>query len=87
MIKVSISAFISCHNLKSINIPNSVTRINDSAFHSTGLESVVIPDSVTEIEEMAFRYSDIKEVAVSKNTIIGKDAFENIFDEVEINYY
>ena len=84
---IDYGTFISCRNLKSINIPNSVTRINDSAFSISGLESVVIPDSVTEIEEMAFRYSDIKEVAVSKNTIIGKDAFENIFDEVEINYY
>ena len=84
---IDYGTFISCRNLKSINIPNSVTRINDSAFSRSGLESVVILDSVTEIEEMAFRYSDIKEVAVSKNTIIGKDAFENIFDEVEINYY
>ena len=73
---IDYGTFISCRNLKSINIPNSVTRINDSAFSISGLESVVIPDSVTEIEEMAFRYSDIKEVAVSKNTIIGKDAFE-----------
>ena len=84
---IDYGTFMSCRNLKSINIPNSVTRINDSAFHSTGLESVVIPDSVIEIEEWAFRYSKLTNVAVSKNTIIGKDAFENIFDEVEINYY
>ena len=62
--------------MKSINIPNSVTRINDSAFHSTGLESVVIPDSVVEIEARAFRYSKLTNVSVPKNTIVGEDAFE-----------
>ena len=78
---------MSCCNLKSINIPNSVTRINDSAFSGSGLKSVVIPDSVTEIEEWAFRYSKLTNVAVSKNTIIGKDVFDNIFEAPKINYY
>lgn len=84
---IDYGTFMSCCNLKSINIPNSVTRINDLAFSGSGLESVVIPESVTEIEEWAFRYSKLTNVAVSKNTIIGKDVFVNLFDELEINYY
>ena len=40
---------------KSYTIPNSVTKIEDSAFSECGsLESITIPDSVTEIGIMAF---------------------------------
>ena len=69
-------------------IPDTVTEIAEKAFDCCkNLKSVVIPDSVTEIEEWAFRYSKLTNVAVSKNTIIGKEVFVNLFDELEINYY
>ena len=78
-----------CCNLKSVAIPNSVTIIKENAFFGcSGLGSIVIPDNVIEIEERAFLYSGLNEVMVSKNTIIGKKAFENnLFDEPKINYY
>ncbi|WP_028516903.1 leucine-rich repeat protein [Ruminococcus flavefaciens] len=41
--------------LKSIKIPNSVTKIHENAFsHCTNLKSIEIPDSVTEIGKNAF---------------------------------
>lgn len=54
-ISVEDSAFNYCKSLKSITIPDGVTRIGYDAFSGCrALESVTIPDSVTSIEEMAF---------------------------------
>ena len=49
------AAFWDCDGLKSVTIPDSVTRIGADAFRDcSGLKSVTIPDSVTSIEGSAF---------------------------------
>lgn len=49
--------FCNCTGLKSIVIPDSVTKIAEWAFDGcTSLESIVIHDSVIEIDEWAFSY-------------------------------
>lgn len=47
-------AFNSCPYLASVNIPDTVTSIGDSAFARTSLTSITIPDGVTSIESNAF---------------------------------
>ena len=45
-----------CKALQSIDIPNSVTTIENDAFEScSALQSIEIPNSVTTIESFAFR--------------------------------
>ena len=51
---IGYNAFNGCINLHSIEIPSSVTVIQDAAFAYTGLRTVVIPESVTTIGSMAF---------------------------------
>lgn len=48
------AAFRGCKNLKTIELPSSLSEIRRVAFQATGLESIVIPASVTKIEEIAF---------------------------------
>lgn len=52
--KIKYGAFWHCTEMKSIDIPNSVTHIGVRAFAHTGLTKVVIPDSVTFIGSAAF---------------------------------
>lgn len=52
--KIGTKAFKSCYGLVSVEIPNSVTVIEKSAFNGTGITSITIPNSVKEIGEGAF---------------------------------
>jgi hypothetical protein len=49
--------FFGCASLRSITIPNSVTKIGAGAFQQSGLTSVTVPNSVTYIGEGAFNYT------------------------------
>ncbi|TVZ55946.1 putative secreted protein (Por secretion system target) [Lutibacter sp. Hel_I_33_5] len=52
---IGYSAFSTCYDLISIDIPSSVTSIGDRAFNSCNyLNSINIPNSVTSIGNMAF---------------------------------
>ena len=46
--------FLQCYNLKSIDIPESVTELGDGAFMESGLESVVIPPRCRNIDSHCF---------------------------------
>ena len=64
--------------LKTVSIPNSVTRIGNGAFWGcTGLTSVTIPNSVTEIGYKAFTYcTGLTSVSIGNSvTTIGVWAF------------
>ncbi len=47
-------AFIACDNLISISLPNSLTKIGDSAFSYSGIKSLTLPNSIVCIGESAF---------------------------------
>lgn len=52
---IDYSAFENCSNLLSVNIPNSITKIEDWAFMRTGLNEITIPNSMIEIGLKAFQ--------------------------------
>ncbi len=55
IIKIDSEVFKDCTNLKSVNIPDTVTEIGESAFENCRvLEKINIPDSVTKIGSRAF---------------------------------
>lgn len=73
------SAFSSCSNLMSVDIPDSITSIGDSAFYNCrSLTSIVIPDSVTSIGGLTFYSCGLRSVKIGDNvTSIGGRAFES----------
>jgi hypothetical protein len=82
------SAFQSCTNLISVNIPNSVTSIGDSAFNGcTGLASVTIPSGVTSIGNSAFNRCTSLTGLTIPNSVnsIGIAAFQSCAGLTSIN--
>ncbi len=72
------SAFADCKSLEQVNIPNTVKRINDEAFHCcSSLKTITIPEGVTEIGRRAFADCKSLEQVNIPNTVkqIGDGAF------------
>lgn len=71
-------AFYGCTNLKEINIPDGVKKINEYTFSNCkSLKTVIIPPSVTEISGWAFDdCNNLKTVTIYNNQVkIGTNAF------------
>ena len=80
-------AFYMCDSLESINIPNSVTSIEEYAFSGSSLKSINIPNSVTSIGNYAFEgCHSLKSIDVSDSvTSIGEYAFSDCYSLKSIN--
>lgn len=54
---VYLHGFQFCTNLKTINIPSSVTNIGDKAFVGSGLTDIIIPENVETMGDRVFGYT------------------------------
>ena len=75
---IKVLAFWECSNLTNINIPSSVTNIEEAAFYGcSSLTSINIPSSVTSIGEYAFGLcSNLTSINIPQSvTSIGKSVF------------
>ena len=79
---ISLSAFEKCINLKSINIPESVTKIGDDAFNGcSNLELSSLPANLTTIGDKAFYGCNnlkLTGIAGANLTSIGESAFKGL---------
>ena len=72
------TAFMGCHEMTSLSIPNSVTDIGQNAFSNcNGLTSMVLPNSVTTIGEWAFMWClGLTDITIPNSvTVIKEGAF------------
>ncbi len=69
--------FLLCKNLKTINLPSTLTRLAHSTFQDSGLESITLPSSLNKIEDYVFAFcTGLTSVTIpSSVTEIGNDAF------------
>ncbi len=84
---ISNNAFSTCKNMKSINIPSTVTSIGASAFaHCYGLTDVVLNEGLTIMSSNLFYgCSSLKNVTIpSSTTSIAEQAFYNCSSLAEI---
>jgi len=75
--------------LKTLTIPDSISKINDYSFLYSDIEKVILPNSISEIGLKAF-YNCVKleEIIISENVVSIKDgAFQNCisFNKIVIN--
>ena len=74
-----------CSSLTNIVLPEGTEKLDWSVFAScTSLSSVTIPSSVKTIDVYAFNKCPLKEVKISKDCVLGSQAFGK---DVKIKYY
>ena len=72
-----------CDSVTSIQLPNSITTISDSAFYNSGLKRVEIPEKVTSIPNGAFqKCAHLKVVTIPKDVYLIKN---HAFDECQMD--
>ena len=78
---IGTAAFESCSVLKSVEIPNTVTRISTHAFQACAIETIDIPESVRVIDRAAFNLcTHLTTVTILNDDIeIDRDAFMQCF--------
>lgn len=82
--KIGRETFSRCA-LKSVVIPDGVRLIGPWAFYSCPyLSEAVIPESVKEIEYQAFYKTKLESITISRDCIVGDNAFP---PDCEIHYY
>lgn len=85
VVEIGEGAFSGQSKITSITIPNTVTKIGDSAFIGTGITSITIPDSVTEIDHFAFSETKLTNINLPDSvTRIGSCSFMDCKDLTEV---
>ncbi len=80
-------AFYNCGKLKSVVLPNNVTKIETYAFKSTGLESVTLNEGLQLIKDQAFNSTKLTSVTIPYTvTDIGTSAFASITSLTQVSF-
>lgn len=86
--KIGNSAFKNCSGVTYVEIPETVTTINNDAFYSSGLQRISIPSGVKSIPDYCFRYCKSLQSAELPEGLneIGRNAFEGcvVLSDVDI---
>ncbi len=83
--KVEKGVFSMNIRLKQIDLPDTLTEIDDMAFAGARFTSLTIPKSVTKIGRKAFHLHHLEELTIPGNVKeIGESAFEGTFKEITL---
>ena len=84
---VGAGAFQHCDNIVSVDLPSSISTIDDSAFYGCGLKTIEIPYGVKTINSSSFSFCrNLETVKLAYGvTTIGSYAFEYCINLININ--
>lgn len=75
-LKVIGSGSLYVNHLENINLPSTVETIETAAFFNNRLENIEIGPNVKKIDDGAFKTNKLIEVKIPKETVLGKDVFD-----------
>lgn len=83
---IGVRAFFMARDMKTIEIPEGVTEIEDCAFERSSFTEIKLPSSLTSMGNEVFSNSDLKSIAIPEGvTRIGKNTFYQCDNLKEVN--
>ena len=83
--RLELETFWLCKNLKSLEIPNGVERVERGCFSCSGIEEITLPSTLKEMNEKAFNdCSSLETVWVEEGCTL--DVKKCVEADVEVRY-
>jgi hypothetical protein len=64
---ISTFAFYGCRSLKTVELPETLTKINSYAFEHCGFTEIKLPDSLVTVGNYVFQYSSLTKLHIPRN--------------------
>lgn len=77
--------FAGCKSLKTVEIPNTVTKIEELAFSESGIEKLIIPEGVEEVEGPLFKETQLKKIYLPESLTEISGWFLSSIDNLDEN--
>lgn len=78
-------AFSAKKKLKTLRLPDKITKVSEEAFRNASFEAVIIPSSCKSIESKAFAYNPNLKIVIAIDVDRASDAFEGCGDIIFID--
>lgn len=84
--EIASAAFSDCKNIKHIELPDALEKLNIYAFDHTSVEHVFIPKNVTEMSHSVFRTETLKTLILANNHIHPSGILNEIYHDGAVAY-
>ena len=85
--RISEFCFSNCESLETIEIPDKVTEIKESAFQYSGIKEIKLPESVTTVGDSVFAWTKLETLYLPESLTSIESSFLTCVDSDKLTIY
>lgn len=87
LMRISEHCFSNCESLETVEIPEKVTEIKDSAFQYSGIKEIKLPESVTTVGDSVFAWTKLETLYLPESLTSIEGSFLAFVDSDKLTIY